>query len=351
MPRTPLGKPLHRLLALTLATWTLSACDGDLRDPGLSDAAAPSDWQVIHEELDAALLSIWGTSSSDVWAVGGDMGDGSGPLVLHYDGSEWQRMLTGQEAGTLWWVFGFEDGPLYMGGEGGVILRYQDDRFTRLQTPGQDTVFGIWGASPNDLWAVGGASESEGGFAWRLSGNDTWQPEQSVPSEVTAVAAIWKVFGSSGSDAWLVGSNGVSLHWDGNSLSPGDTGVGSSLFTVHAAGDRYAAVGGLASGIIVEYDEGEWQNVTPDPLPVALSGVYLDDEGGGFAVGSLGAVYRRDTDGWHEEDTRVSVDGNLHSVWLDPEGGIWAVGGQTYVEPFTDGVLIHGGADHPRKGL
>jgi hypothetical protein len=324
-----------------------SACDGD--PP--SQPSEATTWQVIYENPDAALLSVWGTSASDVWAVGADGGDRSGPLVLHYDGSDWQRLLTGQEGGTLWWVFGFAGGPVYMGGEGGVILRYENDQFTRLPTPGQETVFGIWGSSPSDLWAVGGASESEGGFAWRLADDDTWQPEPSVPSEITAGAAIWKIFGTSRDDAWLVGSNGTSLHWDGETLSPGDTGVGSSLFTVHAAGDRYAAVGGLASGIIVEYEQGQWTDVTPDPLPVGLSGVCLDHEGGGFAVGSLGAVYRRSANGWQEEDTGLAVDGNLHSVWIDPEGGIWSVGGQTYVEPFTDGMLIHGGANHPPRGI
>jgi hypothetical protein len=332
------------VLAWLVASLSVTACN----DEELLQNETP-DWRVIHEELGGALLSVWGRSASDVWAVGGDNGDGTGPLVLHYDGSQWQRLQTGQTAGALWWVFGFEDGPLYMGGSGGVILRYESDQFTLLQTPSQDTVFGIWGASPNDVWAVGGASESGGGFAWRLQ-DDTWQLEPSVPDEVTTNAAIWKIYGTSHDDAWLVGSNGVSLHWDGDSLSAGDTGVGSSLFTVHAAADRYVAVGGLASGIIVEHGE-EWTDVTPDPLPVGLSGVCLTDDGGGIAVGSLGAVYRRGGQGWHEEDTGLSLDANLHSVWIDAQGGAWAVGGQTYVEPFTDGVLIHNGAQHPPRGL
>jgi hypothetical protein len=338
------------LFVALLAALSASACSDD--EVEHSEA---TDWRVIHEELDGALLSVWGTSANDVWAVGGDSGDGTGPLVLHYDGSEWQRLLTGQDAGTLWWVFGFEQGPLYMGGSGGIILRYEDEQFTLLDTPNSDTVFGIWGASANDVWAVGGASESGGGFAWRLQGDDTWQPEPSVPSTVTQNAAIWKIYGTSPSDAWLVGSNGVSLHWDGQRLSAGDTGVGSSLFTVHATAERYVAVGGLASGIVVEYEGrptmGEWTDVTPDPLPVGLSGVSLSGDAGGFAVGSLGTVYRRTDQGWREEDTGLSLDANLHSVWIDSDGGVWAVGGQTYVEPFTDGVLIHGGANHPPRGL
>jgi hypothetical protein len=240
-------------------------------------------------------------------------------------------------------VFGFEGGPVYVGGEGGAILRYQDGAFTAMSTPGTNTVFGIWGASPDDVWAVGGASDATGGFAWRLQG-DTWVEEPSLPADVPASAAIWKVFGRSASDAWLVGSNGVALHWDGSTLSPGDTGVGSSLFTVSANDQRYAAVGGLASGIIVE-DEGDgWHNVTPEGALNGLSGVVLGAGDEGFAVGAYGQILARDAGGWHVEDTRLDLAQNLHAVWLDPDGGVWAVGGQTFTIPLTDGVLVHRGS-------
>jgi hypothetical protein len=155
---------------------------------------------------------------------------------------------------------------------------------------------------------------------------------------------VWKVFGTGAGDAWLVGSNGVSLHWDGSALSPGDTGIGSSLFTVHARTDgRYAAVGGLATGIIVEYDGGAWTDVTPNPPPPGLSGVCLGQGGEGVAVGLYGAIYDRADDGWHEQPLDFAVDGNLHGAWIDPAGGRWAVGGQTFTLPLTDGVLIYQG--------
>lgn len=319
-------------------------------DPDPSGNDDSEHWQVVQEDLDSALLSVWGTGPSDVWTVGGDPRDGEGPLVLHYDGTGWERLATGRTQGTLWWVYGFRDGPIFMGGVGGVILRYDDGEFTEMATPGNDTVFGIWGATPDDVWAVGGASDIEGGFAWHFDG-DTWTEEPTLPSEVPESAAIWKIYGTASDDAWLVGSNGVSLHWDGAELSSGETGVGSSLFTVHAAGDHYAAVGGLASGIIVEYDGENWSDVTPDPEPVGLSGVCLDGDGQGYAVGAFGAVYERDDHGWSELDTGLSLNSNLHAVWVDASGGVWAAGGQTYSDPLTDGVLVYHGPDHPTGGL
>ena len=94
---------------------------------------------------------------------------------------------------------------------GGVILRHWpesaggDGSFTKMTTPGTGTVFGIWGATPDDVWAVGGDSSEIGGFAWRLD-DDSWTPEPSLPGDVTANAAVWKVFGTAANDAWFVGS-------------------------------------------------------------------------------------------------------------------------------------------------
>lgn len=302
-------------------------------------ACEPPRWELVHEDLPGALLSVWGTSATDVWAVGGDVG--SGPEVLHYDGTAWDRIDTGH-TGALWWVFGFEGGPIYVGGEGGAILRYDGATFTPMTTPGTDTVFGIWGTSPDDVWAVGGASDATGGFAWRLEG-DAWVPEPSLPADVPTSAAIWKVFGRSASDVWLVGSNGVSLHWDGNGLTHGDTGIGSSLFTVSANDARFAAVGGLGNGLIVENEGDGWHNVTPDGSLLGLSGVVLGPDESGYAVGQYGQILVRDASGWRVDDTAVEVAQNLHAVWRDPDGGVWAVGGQTFTIPLTDGVLVHRG--------
>lgn len=310
-------------------------------------------WQLVHSDLSGALLSVWGTSSTDVWAVGSDALDGTGPTVIHFDGESWSRIPTGEAQGNLWWVFGFADGPVYMGGEQGVILRHWpesaggDGSFTKLSTPGTGTVFGIWGATPDDVWAVGGDSSEIGGFAWRLAG-DSWVAEPALPADVTQSAAIWKVFGTAADDAWLVGSNGVSLHWDGSSFTPGATGVGSSLFTVHANEGRYVAVGGAATGIIVENSGDGWVNVTPDPPPTGLAGVVLGEGGSGIAVGTFGTVYSRSADaGWVEVNLPFNIGSSLHGSWIDETGGVWIVGGQVYTLPLSDGILLHWGAPIP----
>src|SRR5690606_15027734 len=77
---------------------------------GLTTACSPEPdpepepgWALVFENLDPALLSVWGSAHDDVWTVGADAGDG--PMVLHFDGTDWTRLATNQ-SGNLWWVAG-----------------------------------------------------------------------------------------------------------------------------------------------------------------------------------------------------------------------------------------------------
>lgn len=328
--------------------WATVAAAGLMLGCGDGDDPHESRWQVVHRELPGALLSVWGTTASDVWAVGGDPGDGLGPMVLHYDGESWSRLETGH-TGDLWWTFGFAGGPLFMGGAGGAILRYEAGELTPMTTPGTDTVFGIWGSSPTEMWAVGGASGgSQGAFAWRLEG-DEWVVAPGFPAELADRGAIWKVYGRGTDDVWLVGTAGLVLHWDGTSFSTGNTGGGESLFTVHANGDRFVAVGGFGTGIVLEHDGTDWVDMSPDAAD-PLVGVCLTPNGG-TAVGQYGAVFERGAGGWQAEDTGFLLDETLHSVWIDPDGGRWAVGGQVFAFPLVRGVMLHHGPAVPEGGI
>jgi hypothetical protein len=328
--------------ALSLVLGAAAAC-GDDGDEGAA-------WELVHQQLPGALLSVWGTGADDIWTVGSDP-DGEGPAVMHYDGAEWEDLDTGT-AGDLWWVFGPERDPggtVYMGGAGGTILAYRDGTFTPMETPRTDvTVFGIWGCSPEDMWAVGGAlGGASGGFAWRLQPasedeDARWVEADGFPAEIAADDAVWKAFGRSCDDVWLVGTDGLAVHWDGQAFTDERAG-GESLFTVHASADRFAAVGGFGTGTLLENDGSGWVDVSPDDAS-PLVGVCLTGSGG-VAVGQYGTVIEREGSGpgaaWTAADTGLFVDQTMHSVWIDPDGGVWAVGGQVLNAPFVDGLMLH----------
>ncbi|HKE15614.1 MAG TPA: hypothetical protein VKB80_12140 [Kofleriaceae bacterium] len=334
--------PVRALLAcLVLA----GACGGD--DDGGADGAGDGDggggaeWQVVASDLPQSLLSVWGSSENDVWVVGGDGADGAGPAVFHWDGAAWTRMETGITDNTdLWWVFGFADGPVFLGGEKGTILRYQDGAFEQLETPGPQTVFGLWGASPDDVWAVGG-NLTGGGFAWRFDGA-AWSAVAEVPEEITGPGTIWKVAGAAADNVWMSATGGLTLHWNGELLVEG-TDSDASLFSISGNDERFITVGGAFDGVIYENEGDGWNSALEPGGSELLSGVVVRDDQA-YAVGHFGTILRRGAEGWTPEEggDQLSQE-NLHATWIDPAGGVWVVGGQFDAPRTTAGVLLHKG--------
>ncbi len=105
-------------------------------------------------------LGLWGSSASDVWAVGTN-------IVLHYDGKDWTQA------------------PIDTGGFLGLTA--------------------VWGSGPKDIWAVGwsGAIRHYDGSGW-----------QAVASGVTA--NLKSVHGTGDKSAFAVGESGSLLRWDGS---------------------------------------------------------------------------------------------------------------------------------------
>jgi hypothetical protein len=332
-----------QLAALALLNSLPLACSGEPSEP----APQISQWTTIAEDLDSALISVWGSAWNDVWAVGGDRG--KGPLILHWNGESLETLDSGA-SGDLWWVYGFAGGPVFMGGAGGTILRYDNGVFSPTITPSANgTVFGLWGSSEEDMWAVGGADGgADGAFAWRLEG-DTWLEAPTLPTELAADKSLWKVWGSAADDVWLVGSGGLALHWDGSSFESTNVGGGESLFTVHYAEGRFAAVGGSAAGLVFENDGNGWQKAEHGPL-YALTGVHLVGADHGYAVGRFGAFVERRGSAWVEAEGPATIR-TLHSIWADPDGGLWTVGGELDVRPVVRGVLAYRGAHAPQETM
>ena len=97
--KTDLKHPLAWLLGFVLLSAALTGCSNG--DDDRQAQAAPYTWSRVVHSPDAALLSIHGTSATNVYAVGADGGDG--PIVIHWDGNDWTKINTGL-TGDLWWV-------------------------------------------------------------------------------------------------------------------------------------------------------------------------------------------------------------------------------------------------------
>ncbi len=315
---------------------TLSVGCGGSEEP---ESTGPN-WRLSLEDLPGGLISAWGTSASDVWLVGGDPGDGKGGFILHYDGSEFRRRVS-PVPGDLWWAHGFVGGPVYIGGANGTILKYEGDTFTKMDAPAtQSIVFGIWGTAPDDLWAVGGGLTGSGAFVWRTEGGK-WVDAPGLPN--VPITHFFKVFGRSANDVHIVGADGVILHYDGSGFTSVASPTTSRLLTVHADdGGNWVAVGGGSKGVVVEDSGKGWQDVTPADFDKPLFGVRLADNTG-YAVGVNGTIKRRSGGSWKTETHGLEIFEDFHAVWIDPTGGVWAVGGDILAPPLTNGMLAYKG--------
>lgn len=322
------------------------ARSGSGADAG-SDAGEPvAPWQLVLEGLDGALMTVAGTSASDVWVAGADTRDGKGALVLHYDGAAWRRVPAGVEA-DLWWIHTFAEDDVFVGGAKGTIVRWDGEQFTRMETPGDSTVYGIWGASADDVFAVGGDPDVSPGFVWHFDGNAWEDWTDRLPGAVQG-PPIFKAWGRSADDVWMVGVGGVAVHWDGEEFSAGDSGTERLLFTLHGVADgqpAFVAVGGYGDAVIAEHDGNgtAWHTATTEPDLPQMFGVFMRGENDGYAVGMDGSVARRGAAAWELLDTGIELFNPFHSVWVDPDGGVWAVGGDVLNPVPSDGMLLHDG--------
>lgn len=343
-PSTSRHRDLRSLSATSLGS--LSLLGGACGDPKSPEPAGS--WQIVVESESAALMAVHGTSERDVWAVGAD--DGSGPLVLSWDGRDWERHDSGL-SGDLWWVQALDDGSVLMAGSDAHVVKYEEGEFDRLPSPGlgKHIVFGLWASRADDIYAVGSAA-GRNGFIWHYDGEQWTQlalPPDIPQDDYRDIPALFKVWGRSGDDVWVVGGQGVVLHGnaaDGFSLVESDTRA--TLFTVHGSDTQTVIVGGGGTGTLLQaVDDAEFEEATPNRAGL-LQGVHATDDGAIWAVGVGGTVYHERGGEWEDVDTELPVTAeSLHAVWVDPQGGVWVVGGNVLSSSLDGGIAIHRGSE------
>ena len=152
------------ILVLLIITTTISftSCEQGTEPEIIKPGRRDYTWTVDTLFIPFTYLErIWGSSPTDVWAVG--EGGDKDKIIYHYDGNKWST--DGKSRGiapfALWgfgpddvWIGGY--GPLfhYDGTDWQKDFEYINPDLTRYGI--QD----IWGDSPDNVWAVGFADSS-----------------------------------------------------------------------------------------------------------------------------------------------------------------------------------------------
>ncbi len=285
----------------------------------------------------AAFLSVAGTAADDVWVVGAD--PGSGGKVLHWHGSAWSE-LPNPWRFDLWWVHVFGPSTVMFAGAGATILSWDGTTLQRHRTPGlaRDTVYGLWGAAPDDVWAVGGWA-GRSGFVWHYDGT-SWEdvrlPDDLPLDPAGELPAFLKVWGRGPDDVWVVGGHGTVLHKDAGGWSVVPSGTTARLFTVSGNETEVTIVGGSAEGVVLRGDERGLTDVTPAGAPV-LQGVTHDPQGNPWITGADARIWHWQGE-WRAVSSSLEAPESLHGAWHDGRS-LWAVGGAVLSGALDRGVI------------
>lgn len=310
-----------------------------------------------------ALAAVWGSSKSDVWAVG------SGGTIIHYDGTTWKQTPTGVQ-NTFLGVWGSGPNDVYAVSSSQVIMHSTGFasgaaswKLVPTDNEPYNSVFlrAVWGSSANDVRVGGRAFDlddpdsdndtgdqfvrrttADGGIAWRpLLGSHT-------------VTSIW---GSSADDVWMTADNSVYVSYERGKIlhgTPADAGAGKdagplfdrltwtpvdsqSSLTLESVWGSSAndvwAVGGL--GTIRHFVTGDlrWQEVV-SPTKEDLRSVWGSGPKDIWAVGDNGTILHYDGTSFKASTAQfpIGIKPRLNGVWGSGPDDVWIVG---------DGVVLH----------
>lgn len=120
-------------------------------------------WQSMATVNANSLRRVWGSSTTDVFAVGANYTPSqTEAAVWHYDGSSWKFMPSDIE-GMRWSVWGSSANNVFAVGDRsgkGLISHYDGIDWKTLLVDNTPTLQGVWGSSANDIFAVGGGARN-----------------------------------------------------------------------------------------------------------------------------------------------------------------------------------------------
>jgi hypothetical protein len=270
--------------------WVHEGRGADVENDGSPDDDISPEWTAMNSGTDEILFSVWGSSATDVYAVG------SAGSVLRYDGDAWTIAVSAPEC---WFV-------------------------------------SVWGSCSTDVFVSGYSNTSCCTFHYDGA---SWSPVSQAP-EACPAGIVW---GTSHADVFAAGNSGEVDHYDGFSWEDMlNAGFGASGLWGASASDVYLVGNDGSIGYVIHYDGHTWSSPfahTTDFLPNSLWGTSATDI---WATVSYCAVevdncypfVRFDGSDWRPVDTNAAGDRSFSGIWGASPSDLFAVG--------SYGAALHG---------
>jgi hypothetical protein len=271
--------------------------------------AIGGEWFTMASGTLKGLNGVWGSSGSDVFAVG------ESGTILHYDGNAWFPMDSGTTK-YLYGIWGSSGSDVFAVGESGTILHYDGNAWSPMDSGTNQTLWGIWGASENDVFAVGGCAYPIANTILHYTGSN-WSSMD--PATIYSISCIW---GSSGSNVFAANMYGSIFHYNGSAWTLTYSGGGYNIGGIwgSSGSDVFAVKSG---GTILHYDGSVWSPMN-SVTSIDLNGVWGSSGSDVFAVGCEGVTLHYDGNAWSPMDSGTTA--NLNGVWGSSGSDVFAVG-------------------------
>jgi hypothetical protein len=244
---------------------------------------------------------------------------------------------------TLYGVWGSSDRNVWAVGNGGTVLHWDGWSWSPVPSGTAYPLRSIWGAGPSDVWAVGA-----GGTTIRWDGS-SWTP--------VSIGTTFDLFGvwCVGRDAWVVGDQGTVRRWQDGAWTEWSTGIrefydlyavaGESIFDLTT---RVWVVGEM--GTVLRWVDGtDWSDLSIE-TPETLRAIHLLSDDDAWVVGDDGTAFHWNGSAWTAVPLAAGAD--MTALWSFSTSDIWATGGQplqhwdgtswqaTWIEPEPGHVAV-----------
>ena len=299
------GDPLDKSMAMPGAT--PSEVPSKSSDPGPIDR----DWKLEPSGVNVVLMAVWGSSATDVYAVG------ESGTILHSNGDgSWKTQaydFPGPEYVSVW---GASERDVYVGGTV-VVHSAGDGRWQEVRAAKRAN---LWGSGGQDIYLA------DQGNVSRSSGDGKWEISYAASGNMD----MRSVFGTGTGDVYALGDEYI-LRSGGDNLwailyhSPT-----ADLFHLWASSPQNYYVARLSRGVLHQRPQLSMIELA-DKSILSIFGSSAADV---YAVGEGGQLYHTTGDGnWIDLTAHSATNQTLFAVWADHLGSAYAVG--------RNGTIVH----------
>lgn len=182
-------------------------------------------WSVLLNELGDGLQAIWGTSPSNLYAVGNK------GVILQYNGADWNRMTSPVDS-PLYSIWGAAADNIYAVGNDGTFIKYDGKAWSKVPVNLNTQLLSVNGTGPDNILVVGGQ-----GTVLHYNGT-TWRTVASG-ADARYNGIVW----ISPQSALIVGDGGKVAAWDGVGVTSVEQIATSTLHSAFLLGSKPFAVG------------------------------------------------------------------------------------------------------------